>query len=67
MSGRMDGIALGTALIRAVVRAFYETRHVLIIECLLNYSAYEPSKPPNILGQPADPPFAVSAMTTWPT
>ncbi|KAB5563225.1 hypothetical protein GE09DRAFT_1111481 [Coniochaeta sp. 2T2.1] len=39
MSRQMHGIDLGTVLIRAVVRAFYETRHVLIIECLLNYSA----------------------------
>jgi hypothetical protein len=40
MSRTMNGNDLAKLLTRAVVRAFYETRHVLIIECLLNYSAY---------------------------
>ncbi|OIW29634.1 hypothetical protein CONLIGDRAFT_575910 [Coniochaeta ligniaria NRRL 30616] len=35
----MNGSDLAKVLTRAVARAFYETRHVLIIECLLNYSA----------------------------
>ncbi|KAH8909050.1 hypothetical protein BR93DRAFT_523761 [Coniochaeta sp. PMI_546] len=39
MSRTMNGNDLAKLLTRAVVRAFYETRHVLIIECLLNYSA----------------------------
>jgi len=40
MSRKMNGNDLARLLTREVVRAFYETRHILIIECLLQYSAY---------------------------
>ena len=33
---------LANTLIRSVVRAFYETRHILIVDALFIHSVYEP-------------------------
>jgi transcription initiation factor TFIIE subunit alpha len=32
---------LAQTLIRSVVRAFYDTKHVLVIDALMRHSAYE--------------------------
>lgn len=37
--GKMD---LANTLIRSVVRAFYETRHILVVDALFIHSVYEP-------------------------
>lgn len=34
---------LANTLIRSVVRAFYETRHILVVDALFIHSVYDPS------------------------
>lgn len=35
---------LARTLIRSVVRAFYETRHILVVDALFIHSVYDPSR-----------------------